>query len=93
MYENIKAGKYANKVLWPIRDSYASLADFNKAKKEYRAGEMEAKALFKKDLLEGYGVQNHSKADKAYQIAWEHGHSSGYYEVVNYFEELVELLK
>lgn len=33
------------------------------------------------------------KASKAWSIAWEHGHSSGYNDVVSYFEELVELIK
>ena len=49
-------------------------------------------AEFKADLLADNGVSG-PKADKAYSLAWEYGHSSGLSEVVNYFEDLVELIK
>lgn len=39
------------------------------------------------------GVQKHPKADKAYSLAYEHGHSSGFSEIANYFDEFVELIK
>jgi len=50
-------------------------------------------AEFKKDLFEEYGVENNPKADKAYSIAYDHGHSGGYNEVAGYFGELVELIR
>ena len=46
---------------------------------------------FEKDLLDDYNVKG-SKAEKCYSLAWEYGHSSGYREVISYFEDLVELI-
>lgn len=39
------------------------------------------------------GVVDHPKADKAYSLAYEHGHSSGFSEIASYFDEFVELIK
>ena len=43
------------------------------------------------DAFKSYGVKG-NKAKKAWAIAYEQGHSSGYSEVVNYFDGLVELI-
>ena len=48
--------------------------------------------LFKADLIEEYGMTGHPRANRAFDIAWERGHSSGYSEVAIYFGELAELL-
>jgi hypothetical protein len=48
---------------------------------------------FKSDLFTDFGVTNNPKADKAFQLAWEYGHSAGYYEVINYFHDLVTLIE
>lgn len=37
--------------------------------------------------------RTHPKFERAWQIAWEEGHSSGISEVENYFRELADLLK
>lgn len=47
---------------------------------------------FKKDLFKHFGVKG-AKAEKAYNIAYDQGHSCGYSETLSYFEELVELIK
>jgi hypothetical protein len=39
------------------------------------------------------GVVGHPKLNKAWNIAWEDGHSSGYYDVVNAFRKLADLLR
>ncbi len=44
-------------------------------------------------LAEKYGVADNPKFTKAYELAWEFGHSSGFNEVENYFMGLVELIK
>lgn len=49
--------------------------------KEYRKEENRLYEQIKKDCLEDVGLLNHPKADKAWEWAWEHGHSSGYSEV------------
>ena len=49
---------------------------------------------FKNLLVEEYGVpRTHPRFDKAYGLAYDYGHSSGYSEIENYFMSLVELIK
>lgn len=48
---------------------------------------------FKADLLQAHGVTGNPKADRAFSIAWEQGHSCGYSEVAIVFEDLAELIK
>jgi hypothetical protein len=38
-------------------------------------------------------ILDNPKAAKAFSIAWEQGHSSGYAEVANYFDDLADLIK
>jgi len=47
---------------------------------------------FKKDLFEHFKVSG-KKAEKAFDIAWDHQHSYGLYEVYQEFEDLVSLIK
>lgn len=64
-----------------------------KAKYEaYKKSEREGLELFKKDALEEAGLTKHTKADKAYALAWEKGHSCGLLEVLYELEDLAELL-
>ena len=44
------------------------------------------------DLFEEFDVENNEKRYKCFSIAWDRGHSYGYYEVYNCFQELVELI-
>lgn len=48
---------------------------------------------FKKDLFEYLDITNHPKREKLFELAWEYGHSNGLNSVVDYAEELVELLE
>ena len=48
---------------------------------------------FKQDALVAVGLENHAKKDKAYSLAWEYGHSSGYDEVLTYLQDIAELMK
>jgi len=45
--------------------------------------------IVKKDL----GIESNPKADKMLYIAWELGHSNGYYEVYLHAMDLVELIQ
>ena len=49
--------------------------------------------LFKEGLFLYYNLEHNEKTSKAFSIAWERGHSSGYHEVYQEFDELVDLLK
>jgi len=48
---------------------------------------------FKTDALAFVGLTNHPKAEKAFEIAWEHGHAEGYGNVLCWLEELADLLE
>lgn len=50
-------------------------------------------AEHKAKLAEEYGVVGHPKLNALYQLAWDHGHSSGFAEVEIYFGQFVELIK
>lgn len=48
---------------------------------------------FKRDLFEDFEVSNNSRKDRAFELAWDRGHSCGYTEVYNCFADLVGLIK
>lgn len=48
---------------------------------------------FKADLLQAYGVTDNPRADRAFSLAWDRGHSCGYQEVAIVFADLAELIK
>lgn len=48
---------------------------------------------FKKDALKHLGIDGHKNADKAFDIAWDLGHSCGYADVYDYLSDLADLLK
>jgi len=48
---------------------------------------------FKNDLFATHGVQNNPKREELFRLAWEYGHSAGYYDVDAYFGEMVALVK
>jgi hypothetical protein len=50
-------------------------------------------AEFKADLLENLGLTDHPKADIFWHLAWDYGHSAGFFDVYNYATELATLLK
>lgn len=60
---------------------------------KYRAEERRLYEEFKQDLFEEYRVQEHPKRENVFNLAWEHGHASGYSEVYNYFGDFVELIR
>lgn len=59
----------------------------------YWAAQAAADEEFKQDVFKEFGVQDNPKRQKCFELAWSHGHSSGYQEVIMYFEEFVELIK
>lgn len=67
--------------------------EYKKQVKDYQDYERTLLEEFKADLFEDFGVTGNPKADKAYHIAWEHGHSSGLSEIYSFFSDLVELIQ
>ena len=49
-------------------------------------------AAFKADAIKECGLEGHPKADKAFSMAWDRGHSAGLPEVYMNLEELADLL-
>lgn len=88
--EQIAAGKYNNKVPYPDRKLPAQ--ELHSKLKAYHAGADVARAEFRVDLESEYHMSHHPKADKLWNLAWEHGHSSGLVDVVHYYEDFLELI-
>ena len=63
-----------------------------KAIKDYNNESSKRHNEFIEDLFEEFDVENNEKRYKCFSIAWDRGHSYGYYEVYNCFQELVELI-
>lgn len=62
-------------------------------REEYRKAEAEAMAALKEDALLYYGVKGHPGADRAWELARDYANGSGIEEILNYFNDLVELLQ
>jgi len=77
-----------------LPDYYRSLnADERKiCYKGYEKRMNEFHNKFWEKLADEWEVTNNPKLGKLQSIAWERGHSGGYYEVLGVFEELVELI-
>lgn len=48
---------------------------------------------FRADLEEAFGVATNPKRQRLFEIAWEQGRASGYYEVFQHYADLVTLIK
>ncbi len=93
--EKIKAGDYESKLPYPKSAlTKLSVEETLDARRAWRKDtDRLSMVVFKADLLEENDLTSHPKADKLFHLAWEHGHSSGLYEVEGYFTEFMELLK
>lgn len=86
--------KYVNKKEYP--DHHLIRSDVDVAydmKKAYHKEEKRLCTLFKKDALKNVGLTGHKSAEKAFQLAWHYGHSSGYEEVAHYLDEIADVIK
>jgi hypothetical protein len=81
--ENIEAGKYNSEIEYTTETRKAWREDTHRLHHE----------VFKNDLFIEHGVTENPKANKAFEMAWDRGHSSGLEEVAREFEEIVELIK
>lgn len=75
-------------------------AEFEEQKKLYaeslalhRKEEGRVLDLFESDCAEAEGVSNNPKRASLWGKAWEHGHSAGFSEVWNIYQDLAELIK
>ena len=69
------------------------LAEYRKEQNRYNDRANELRELFFNDAFEELGINKENpKIGILKTMAWEHGHSSGYYEVFYWLEELSQLL-
>jgi hypothetical protein len=76
-----------------VMQKFVNEEAYKEQRTKYNVEEKRLRREFEEDLYEEFGVQNHPKRKKVFEMAWERGHSSGYSEVCFNFEELVELIK
>ena len=80
---------YPNAVIQEVLDEDA----YKAKRKQYSDESAKLYKEFQNDLFEDYGVSDNPKRFKCFDLAWEHGHSSGLEEVYNYFGDFVELIQ
>lgn len=98
--DNIRDGKYENKVTYsrkdePVNDDMTikEAREHEARQKElrqkqrnlYYAEEARMEDLLRQDLEEEHGMTGHPKAGKLFDLAWSYGHSSGYHDVVSHY--------
>lgn len=94
MYDRIALGEYANTLPFGNRDGEKlGREDLFARKNAWREEEHRLTMKFRKDCADEFGVWGHPKEPKLWDIAWSEGHPSGYNEVWNYYQEMVELIK
>lgn len=88
-----KSEKYCSSCGNNIQKEFGiELEKYNKQKDIYNKEYTEKSKEFENDAIEYVGLKGHPKADKAYRFAYEQGHSSGYNEILNWLEEIAELV-
>lgn len=60
---------------------------------ERKAEEARQVEEVKDRLAKSYGLKRDAKFNRAWDIAWDHGHADGFGEVEMYFDQLVDLIK
>lgn len=68
------------------------LKAYRKETEKWHAEQSRLGALFKLEALEDVGLTGHPKAEKAWALAWENGHSGGYSDVYSLLVDYAELL-
>jgi hypothetical protein len=81
--------EYPNAIIQEVLDEETYLEQM----KKYGEEKQKLQEEFINDLFEEFGVGDNTKRHKAFDLAWEKGHASGYSEVYNEFYDLVELIK
>ena len=71
--EKLESGHYNSKLTVPSRQD----PNFNEARKALLIDQNRLNALFKKDILEHYGLANHPRADEIYDFAREYTDGRG----------------
>jgi len=67
-----------------------AMVEYKKMLEEYQKEDLRTYHEFVKDALISTGLVDHKNAQKAFDYAWDKGHSIGYQEV---FNELIEIAR
>ncbi len=76
-----------------VVQKFVDIGSYEAGKTKYDNLKTERYQKFIVDLFEEFEVGKNTKAQKAFELAWSYGHTSGYSEVFNYFVDLVDLIK
>jgi len=85
--------------IWEITRSgiFNNLGDWNSKDKEIRKKHIiednRLFELFKESCRAYYKLENNPKFNILFEKAWDMGHYAGFTEVLNYFEDLIDLIK
>jgi hypothetical protein len=72
---------------------YENKMDFRTTERSiYRIENARLLEVFRKDLEHEYGMIGHPKADVLWRLAYDRGHSAGYNEIYNEYDELSVLI-
>ena len=86
-------GKHDSKIYAEALKEYEDLMiNYNELTAEYRKDQQRLDLKFKRAAFKYCGIDQHEKRHRAWELAWEHGHSSGLNDVLHHLEELSELL-
>jgi len=91
--DKINAGEYETKLPYPKWTGKKSDDAERVKQKAYRDDQHKLRDTFKRDALEELEIARHPKAGRCWELAWEHGHSSGLLEVFNHLLDFSELMK
>jgi hypothetical protein len=86
IYEKISANYYSTKL------PYVTNSKDPVGHDAYNYDQYRLDVEFKRDALEYVGLTNHPKRNKVWSMAWDHGHSSGWSEILYWIVEFSELL-
>jgi uncharacterized protein YcbK (DUF882 family) len=106
--DNLAAGKYANTEPYtvdkiPVDENTMTVrqarehqeSEKQRVRDQRRAwlvGQAEMNALLRTDLEAEHGMADSPKAEKLWELAWEHGHGCGYSDVISHYETFAELV-
>lgn len=89
----IEAGAYSPGA-YPSKESCPDQNAFRAAKRAWRVERSrQEQEVLHRDLAEAYGLLEHPKEPKLFELAWNDGENYGLMDVADRYQELAELLK
>lgn len=89
VFEAIRAGEFENKLPYGTRTKSGINDDERVA---FHKEDNRLEEEFKTRALKQFGLFGHPKAEKAFAMAWDRGHSAGFNSVAIELSELAEIL-